>query len=172
MENLTVKMLEGEHWWGGSSSQGEREPFDALSVHDYDMFWGSNQTMPLFLSDKGRYIWCDRPMKVHIENGVFQLSAPCEMILCQAGETLRDAYLAASQKHFPFTGKLPPHKFFTTAQYNTWMELDYNQSQEGVLNYARGLIEHGYEPGLIVTMLGLLMEQFSMLHTICVPSMI
>ena len=150
MEKLTVKMLAGEHWWGGSSSQGEYEPSDAESKHDYDMFWGSNQTMPLFLSDMGRYIWCDRPMKVHLEKGVFELFAPSEIILCEAGKTLRDAYLVASRKHFPFSGKIPPQKFFTTAQYNTWMELDYNQTQEGVLRYARGLIEHGYEPGVLM----------------------
>ena len=106
--------------------------------------------MPLFLSSKGRYIWCETPMVVHIEHGEISLSARSEIFLCDGGNNLRDAYLTASQKHFPFSGKIPPSKFFTTAQYNTWMELDYHQSQEGVLEYARGLIKNGYEPGVLM----------------------
>jgi len=147
---ITVKMLEGEYWWGVSSSQGEAQPFSAETKFEYDMERGYNQTMPLLLSGLGRYIWCESPMKVRMENGEITLSARSEIVLEEAGGTLRDAYLAASRKYFPFTGKVPPRKFFTTAQYNTWMELDYHQSQEGVLRYARGLIENGYEPGVLM----------------------
>lgn len=148
--NLTVKIQENEYWWGGSSAHAECQPFTAESEYKFNMYSGANQTMPLFLSNMGRYIWCEKPMQVHIVNGEINLSAESEILLCNAGNTLRDAYLAASRAHFPFSGKVPPHKFFTTAQYNTWMELDYNQSQEGVLKYAHGLIEHGYEPGVLM----------------------
>ena len=148
--DLKVKILENEYWWGGSSAHGEQQPFSAESEYKFDMTFGLNQTMPTFISSKGRYVWCEKPMNVHISNGEIKLSAECEIELCEAGKTLRDAYLAVSKKHFPFSGKVPPSKFFTTAQYNTWMELDYNQTQEGVLNYARGLIEHGYEPGVLM----------------------
>ena len=148
--NVSVKMLENEYWWGASSSTGEQQPFDAESKFTYDMNCGMNQTMPFFLSSKGRYIWCDSPMVVKIENGEIHLSARDEILVYDAGESLRDAYLCASRKHFPFSGKIPPEKFFTSAQYNTWMELDYHQSQEGVLRYAHGLIENGYEPGVLM----------------------
>lgn len=147
---LTVTMLPGEYWWGGSVAESGHDPFTAQSLYDYDMEHGGNQTMPLFLSNLGRYIWCDSPMKVHMEKGIITLNARSQITLHHPGTTLRDAYLAASQAHFPFSGKVPPHKFFTTAQYNTWMELDYNQTQEGVLKYAHGLIDHGYEPGVLM----------------------
>lgn len=147
---LTVKMLEDEYWWGGSAAHGECQPFSIHSEYKIDMNYGSNQTMPMFISNKGRYIWCESPMLVHISNGEIELSGDGEIKLCHAGETLRDAYLAVSRNHFPFLGKVPPSHFFTSAQYNTWMELDYHQSQEGVLRYARGLIEHGYEPGILM----------------------
>ena len=62
--NVSVKMLENEYWWGASSSTGEQQPFDAESKFTYDMNCGTNQTMPFFLSSKGRYIWCDSPMVV------------------------------------------------------------------------------------------------------------
>jgi len=148
--NLRVKMLEDELWYGGSSAEAMRNPFDASSVFDYDMEKGINQTMPLFISTKGRYIWCQEPMVVHIENGEFNLSAPSKIILCTAGSTLKDAYLTACNNHFKFTGKVPPLKFFESAQYNTWMELDYHQNQEDILKYAHGIVDNGYEPGVLM----------------------
>ena len=115
-----------------------------------DMEKGLNQTMPLFVSTKGRYIWCENPMAVTVENGEFTISATSEIILWDKGKTLRDAYLEASSNHFKFTGKVPPLKFFETAQYNTWMELDYHQNQEAILKYAHGIVDNGYEPGVIM----------------------
>lgn len=148
--NLKVKMLENELWYGGSVAEAMKNPFDASSVYEYDMELGLNQTMPLFVSTKGRYIWCDEPMKVRISGGEFDLCAPCEIVLCQAGDCLKDAYLEASKRHFPFSGKVPPLKFFESAQYNSWMELDYHQSQEGILKYAHGIVDNGYEPGVLM----------------------
>ena len=148
--NLTVKMLENELWFGSSVAEAMHNPFDKNSVFDYDMERGLNQTMPLFVSTKGRYIWCDNPMKFHIENGELNLSAVSEIILCQAGDSLRDAYLTACQRHFKFSGKVPPLKFFESAQYNTWMELDYHQNQADILKYAHGIVDNGYEPGVIM----------------------
>ena len=148
--NLTVKMLEGELWYGGSVAHAMNVPFDCNSVYSLDMNDGLNQTMPLFISTKGRYIWCEKPMIVRIENGEFNLSAYAEIILCVAGETLKEAYLCACNRHFKFTGKVPPLKFFETAQYNSWMELDYHQNQEDILKYAHGIVENGYEPGILM----------------------
>ncbi|MBQ7761239.1 MAG: glycoside hydrolase [Clostridia bacterium] len=148
--NLKVKMLEGEYWYGGSTAEAHYNPFDKNSVYNYNMYEGDNQTMPLFLSTQGRYIWCEKPMVVHIENGVFDLYADSEIILCHNGNCLKDAYLSASQKHFKFSGKVPPLMFFEGAQYNTWMELDYNQNQKSILEYARGIVKNGYEPGVLM----------------------
>lgn len=147
---LNVKMLEGELWYGGTVARSLHNPFDKNSLFDFDMNNGGNQTMPLFISTMGRYIWCDTPMVVHIENGEFKLSAPTEIILVKAGECLRDSYLSAMKNHFEFSGKVPPLKFFETAQYNSWMELDYRQSQEGILKYAHGIVDNGYEPGVLM----------------------
>ncbi len=148
--NFKVKMLEGELWYGGTVAKATQNPFDKNSLFDFDMNKGENQTMPLFVSTKGRYIWCDTPMLVHIENGEFDLTADSEIILSEAGECLRDAYLCAMENHFKFTGKVPPLKFFEAAQYNSWMELDYHQSQEGILKYAHGIVDNGYEPGVLM----------------------
>lgn len=148
--NLTVRIENGEYWWGGSSADAQYQPFTAQSKYDLDMYHGFNQIMPFFLSSTGRYIWCEKPMQVHIADGEINLSAESEILVTKAGDTLRDAYLAASGKHFAFSGKVPPRKFFEAAQYNTWMVMDYNQTQEGVLRYAHELIENGYEPGVLM----------------------
>ena len=39
--------------------------------------------------------------------------------------------------HFPPSGKLPDSLFFTMPQYNTWIELMYNQNEKDVLKYCR-----------------------------------
>ena len=57
--NLKVKMYKGELWYGGSVAEAAHDPFDEGSLYDYDMQYGSNQTMPLFVSTMGRYIWCE-----------------------------------------------------------------------------------------------------------------
>ena len=148
--NKQIKIREGEYWWGGSTAKSIELPLSVDSEYEIDMYNGANQTMPFFLSSQGRYIWSDMPMNVKLSGGIFDISSEADIILCEAGESLKDAYLAASSKHFPFSGKTPPLDFFETAQYNTWMEFDYNQTQQGVLNYARAIVKNGYKPGVIM----------------------
>lgn len=63
--------------------------------------------------------------------------------------------MATMEKHFPFAdtrknNKKLPREFFKTAQYNTWMEFTYNPSQQEVLEYAHAVIDHGFEPGILI----------------------
>lgn len=147
---LKVKILENELWYGGSVADAMEMPIDKNTKYFLDMECGLNQTMPFFLSTKGRYIWCETPMVVTVENGEITLKAETEILLDESGKTLKDAYITASNKHFRFTGKVPPLKFFESAQYNSWMELDYHQSQEAILKYAHGIVDNGYETGVIM----------------------
>ncbi len=147
---IKVKILENEFWWGGSSANSMELPITEKSGYFLNMYDGHNQTMPLFVSSKGRYIWSDKPMQVKVEGGEFLLESETDIILKECGDSLKDAYLCAMREHFPFTGKVPPLKFFETAQYNTWMEFDYNQNQENILKYAHAIVDNGYEPGVIM----------------------
>ena len=45
---------------------------------------------------------------------------------------------------------MPPELFFTAPQYNTWIELLYGQSQQGILTYASALLANGYSPGVLM----------------------
>ena len=148
---LTLEIIENEYWWGGSTALAEPMPLSSESEgYELDMYYGYNQTMPLYISSLGRYIWSDKPLHVWVSGGKFELESEAEIIIGSGGRSLRDAYLEASRKYFPFKGKIPPLKFFDTAQYNTWMEFDYNQTQKGVLEYAHGIVDNGYAPGILM----------------------
>ena len=146
-----IKMYEKECFWGGTTARGCDNPIDRNSEYAEDFRKKCvNQTMPLFLSNKGRYIWCDKPFKVDIKDGVISIETDGELEVAQAGNTLKEAYLAAMKKHFPFDGKKLPEEFFTTAQYNSWMEFTYFPTQKGLLEYAHDIIDNGFEPGIFI----------------------
>ncbi len=146
----TFEMLEGECFWGGSAISGCDNPFNKDSDFSADYTTLAKiQTMPMFLSNKGRVIWSDNPFSVKIKNGVITITGK-DVTIEVAGSTLKDAYLTAMKKHFPFDGKRLPDKFFTTAQYNTWMEFTYTPTQEGTLEYARNIVKNGFEPGILI----------------------
>lgn len=148
--NYTFKFLENELWWGGSSDFGDQMPLSAESVYSYDFRSDApNQTMPLFLSNKGRYIWSENPFKVEIVDGGFCFEGEAVEIY-NGGSNLKEAYTSAMKAHFSFTGKQLPDVFFKTAQYNTWIEFTYNPTQEKVIKYAEEIIENGFEPGILI----------------------
>lgn len=147
---LQVLMEPNEYWWGGTSEDGMSCPFDSQTAltHDFTVMC-PNQTMPLFLSNHGRVIWSDDAFSVRIENGEIEIKGK-NVVLESFGSTLRDAYIGAMQAHFPPSGKKLPELFFKTAQYNTWMQLTYNQTQEGILKYAHEIIDNGFAPGIFI----------------------
>ena len=147
----TFSMEKDEYWWGGSAVDGDKCPFDKTTEIERDFTWNCpNQTMPMYLSSKGRCIWCEDGFKVKISNGVFEIDAPSEVTLEQFGNNLKSAYKGAMEKYFPPSGKKLNNIFFKVPQYNTWMQMTYHQTQEGVMEYAIGIIENGFTPGILM----------------------
>lgn len=151
----TYKILDNEYWWGGATPHGDKMPLSKESCFSLDLtgknsFEARNQSMPMLLSSKGRYIWSDEAFFFSFANNKIYIKANKEVQLCHGGNTLRDAYLAAMRAHFPFDGVVLQEKFFTTAQYNTWIQVTYNPTQEAVLAYARGVVDNGFEPGILI----------------------
>lgn len=153
---FTVTFKEGEHFFGGPSVFGTEMPLTAGCTYRRDCRINPrNQFMPLFLSDKGRYIWSTDTFLVWVDGDTLNFEGSGTFELWEDGKTLRDAYLAAMEAHFPFRearveGKKLPRKFFTAAQYNSWMEFTYNPTQKGVLEYAHAIIDNGFEPGILI----------------------
>ncbi|MGL5020299.1 MAG: hypothetical protein ACRDBP_19340, partial [Luteolibacter sp.] len=75
-DTLKLEMLEGEHWWGGLSSVGYQTPYDKTSVASHDLYGDNkgNQAQPLLLSNKGRYVWSEEPIKYTFEKGKIEVS--------------------------------------------------------------------------------------------------
>ncbi len=144
------KMLDGEVFWGGSSEDGIYAPFDKNSKisNDFNVRC-ENQTMPLFLSNRGRCIFSKNPFAVKIENGEFEIDGE-DVTLEVFGTTLKEAYRKAQAKYFPPRGAYLPELFFTTPQYNTWMQHTYNPTEEKVIKYAEEIVENGFKPGILI----------------------
>ena len=161
-ENLTVTMLPGEKWWGGldnphawklTESGGHYTfPMDEATdvTMDFTRETYSNNCVPFFVSTAGRYIWSDETLKAAFKDGVITLESPGKIVLKEAGKTLKEAYMAAAAAHFPPSGKLPPEEFLTRPQYNTWIELMYNQNQEDILKYAHAIADNGFPTGAVL----------------------
>ena len=49
-----------------------------------------------------------------------------------------------------FNGQIPPELFFEKPQYNTWIELNHNQTQAGVMRYAKSILEIGLPAGILM----------------------
>jgi len=125
-------------------------PFvDGFRRNLLDQRW--NQVQPLLVSNRGRWIWCDEPFGFEISATEIVVEGPRAASLNSASEpTLRAAVLEAGQRHFPPTGSRPGSLLFTRPQYNTWIELQYQQRQDEVLRYAHRLLAEGYPPGVLM----------------------
>ncbi|MDR0765502.1 MAG: glycoside hydrolase family 31 protein [Odoribacteraceae bacterium] len=146
-----VAIEPGEHWWGGAVGLGARMPYERLDEYDLATRNNNNQTAPLLLSSKGRYAWSDAPFSFRVDTGIIEIRSRHEQVpVTRAGKTLRDAYRAAAAAHFPPSGTLPDTLFFTMPQYNTWIELMYDQNQRDILAYARDIIARGFPPGVLM----------------------
>ena len=146
-----ISPLEGEKWWGAATFFGSHMPYENFDEKDLAKSNYSNQSAPLFVSSKGRYVWSDKPFKFSAKNGVITITSEFEKIQpVAAGKTLKDAYLAASKIHFEPSGAIPEDVFFSMPQYNTWIELMYNQNQADVEKYADDVIKNGFPVGVFM----------------------
>ncbi|MFT4297376.1 MAG: glycoside hydrolase family 31 protein [Micropruina sp.] len=155
--STTIPLLTGELWWGGAVPDGGAMPFGRrphrrdLAVNAGlvdDPTAGANQSAPLLLSSAGRAVWSERPFAFGFADGRLELDTPVELI--ETGGGLRDAYLAAARAFFPASGRLPARELFTAPQYNTWIEMPYRPTQDGVLAYAERLLAAGFPPGVLM----------------------
>lgn len=152
-ETLKLDMLPGEYWWGGLSAVGHQTPYDSTSVADHDLHGDNkgNQAQPLLLSSKGRYVWSEQPIRYSFKYGMIEVGTQTGKILSgRQGSNLQHVYQFVSNEFFPSNGKIPDDLLFTHPQYNTWIELMYDQNEKDILAYARAIIDNGYPPGVLM----------------------
>jgi len=148
---IEVTIMEGEQWWIGVVNHGHHMPLsDGYEANLVGYIYG-NQAQPVLVSSRGRSIWSDEPFHIEVkEHRIFLRKSSGEFIVQKYGSSLREAYLGVSRQFFPPAGKMPHESLFLQPQYNTWIELTYDQNQEDILTYARDIIANGFPPGVIM----------------------
>ena len=144
-----VEPLPGEKWWGGILSKGWEMPY-GNTRKPVDLSWAGDVTAPFFVSSAGRYVWSDKPFVYAFTNDVLYISSKTEKVEpVVAGKSLKEAYLVASAKHFPFNGKTPAELLFTLPQWNNWIEIAIQgMTQKSVDAYTEALAKSGFPCGV------------------------
>ncbi len=147
---LKIPFNEETLWWSGIISHGELMPLqNGYHVNLNDNY--GNQAQPLLLSSRGQVIWSEKPFEISVKDDTLTVrSDDPSLEYTKAGETLKEGFLYASQTYFPPTGKLPDELLFSEPQYNTWIELMYDQNQNDILDYARQIVANGFPPGVLM----------------------
>lgn len=148
---MRIPLQSNEVWWGGCVNEGHLMPYGGRKFFERDLLGNNdnNQSAPFLVSNNGRYLWSDEPFKFTFHGNVLHILGG-KPILRTAGTNLREGFLAASKKHFPPSQIHPPSIFFSAAQFNTWIELHYEQEQEAILRYATSILDAGYRPGILM----------------------
>ncbi|MEQ8471965.1 MAG: glycoside hydrolase family 31 protein [Marinoscillum sp.] len=150
-DSQEIRLMPDEKWWGGAVWDGHMMPFsESYAINLYGNNKG-NQTQPLLLSNKGRVVWSESPISYTINDKVLSVSSFGSPIqLTSEGKTLKDAFFYASGNYFPPSGEHPGKLLFERPQYNTWIELIYNQNQNDILKYANAIKSNDFPTGAIM----------------------
>ena len=141
MGTKRIQIEPGEKWYGAAVTEADKMPFQDGYSYDLRGNTGGNQAAPLLLSTHGRFIWSDQAFSFQLSGGALIISGATGSIdVEKKGSTLSDAFRGASSTYFPASGKMPDDALFIHPQYNTWIELVYNQNQTDILKYAHAII--------------------------------
>lgn len=152
-KEILLTILENEYWWAGITSKGHEMPYDQKSNTMFDMYGDNkgNQAQPLLISSKGRYVWSEEPIKYEFNEGKITVSVRDGILHSgQEGSNLQSVYSYLTKTYFPSNGMIPDEMLFTKPQYNTWIELMYDQNEDDILKYAKAIIDKGYAPGVLM----------------------
>lgn len=149
--DLKISLDKGEYVWAGIIRDGHLMPLKEKYSMDFYANNKSNQVQPIVLTSKGQFVWSEEPFKFEITaNEIIVTNSKGKLITGKQGATLAEARNLVSQKYFPASGTMPDDLLFSAPQYNTWIELNYDQSQARVLKYAKDIIDNGFPPGVIM----------------------
>ena len=161
---VKVYPLDGESWWGISNTDGYLQPFTDYETVDLENHSRLGHTSPFMVSSKGRYIWCDSPFTISCNDGVFTLvsnDAPIQVV--EAGRNLKESYLAACQKHFPFDGTYPAEELFVKPQFNNWIEsCMMGINQQSAEEYVKAIGDNDFPCGVVMIDGGWLVQHGTM----------
>jgi len=147
---VNIRVHENEHWWSGIIFDGHLMPLQEGYHFDMERQVSYNQLQPLLISDQGRYVFSEQPFLLEMLDREIQLTANKRLEVMDVGYSLKDAYQSVSRQFMDFSGQIPDSLLVTSPQYNTWIELTYNQNQEDILQYAHSMLKNGMPPGVMM----------------------
>jgi len=151
VKRLALKCNDRSFWWTGIIDNGYLMPLKQGYKAETENNNYNNQIQPLLLSNNGEVIWCDQPLAVkYTSDSLIVESRSGDIRYTKAGENLKQAYQFASKTYFPPSGKSPDKLLFSNPQYNTWIELMYDQNQKDILKYAKAIISNGMPSGVLM----------------------
>lgn len=150
-DSLTLHVENNTLWWAGIINDGYIMPLKKQYVADFTNWNYGNQVQPLMLSNNGEVIWSEQPFSINYVPGKLMVKGDgVNFKYHKAGKSLKEAYQYANKTYFPASGKMPDQLLFTNPQYNTWIELMYNQNQNDIMAYAKNIIANGLPPGVLM----------------------
>ncbi len=152
MKKHTLEITNTEQlWWGGLVSDGIRMPYGKEDmIRDLELTNGENQAMPFLISQSGTYIWNEAPFAYKIREGMLLLQSKKPFVVDKSATSQKEGFLIARNKYFPGNQELPDELLFQKPQYNTWIEMMYDQTEDKILQYAKRIVEEGYPTGVIM----------------------
>lgn len=147
---MKLKMLQNEYWFGGYVHEGIRQAIGETDSYEIDLRRNEspNQSMPVFLSTKGRYIWGDEGFHITFCKGNIDILG--EVTFEEGHGNLKGAYLHAMKQHFPFKQIHLDSALFKKPIYNSWIELTFYQNEKDILKYADSIKGSGMPPGVLM----------------------
>jgi alpha-glucosidase (family GH31 glycosyl hydrolase) len=150
-DGKSIKLNPGEKLWSGAIKQGHLMPFSGNYKFDFYANNNANQIQPLVLSNQGLYVWSEEPFQFEIKDNELIITDPYNKVQTgRVGTTLAEVQRYVSKTYFPASGKTPDTLLFSRPQYNTWIELTYNQNQNDVLKYARSIVANNLPTGVLM----------------------
>lgn len=149
--DTTIELQNNEYWWGGSVIFGTQMPFgnDKFSFNLANHT--GNQNAPILISNKGRWVWSEKPFAYSFNHDSLKISDIAGNIqMGIAGKDLKSAYKYCSEKFFPTSGEWVDSLLITSPQYNLWIELMYNPTQKAVLAYADNVLKNEFPSGALM----------------------
>ncbi len=150
---MKIKFLENEYWYGGIVHIGYKFPVSEKDELKLELVGGNgacDQYSPLFLSSKGRIIHGERAFNINFSHGEIEIDDRFNTEILDGFENLKGAQHEAAKRWYTLEGKVPNLKFFEAPQYNTWIELMYNQNEKQILQYAQTLVDGKMKPGVLM----------------------
>jgi len=147
-----IELLDGENFWGGCTTDGRAMPF-GREPFTRDLYGDTrgNQAQPLLISDRGRYIWSEEPFAFAFSGKTLKVTSTRGRIEAgRKGNTLREAFQYVSRTFFPSNGQIPDELLFVRPQYNTWIELIYDQREDRIRRYAGDIVAQGFPTGVLM----------------------